>query len=79
MSTGSLIPSGQDFRASVGWVHLEAGSDVISMQKIYQGVVSGPMLVGEGSRRKWAAAQSQGRPPLISQELGSSDDPSELS
>lgn len=46
MSAGSLIPRGQDFRAIVGWVHLEADSDMISMQETYLGEVSGPMLVG---------------------------------
>lgn len=55
MSSGSLIPRGQGFEGITGWVHLEADSEMISMQKIYWGAVSGLMLVGGERGQDWAA------------------------
>lgn len=54
-------PRGQDFRAIIGWVHLEADSEMISLQKIYWGAVSGLKLVGEKRDRigQWKTVTCQ--------------------
>lgn len=53
-SSGGLIQLGQDFRAITGRVHLEVDTEMIRVQEISWGVVSGTMLVEERREQDWA-------------------------